>query len=155
MKTINAIKLFAILLASCANAFALTYYAGKRNPETEEEKTMKYSTCTWGSSGDFETPPLPSKPGTNDTLATRYGSYKLDIDANVNVGAISNGDGSTITAKGRTIKVKRGLGTSIPGGGTTTISFENCNMEFGGNLSIGYWDGHRNIGNGIMSHSRF
>mgnify|MGYP001099508836 CR=1 FL=1 len=137
MKTINAIKLFAILLASCANAFALTYYAGKRNPETEEEKTMKYSTCTWGSSGDFETP-LPSKPGTNDTLATRYGSYKLDIDANVNVGAISNGDGSTITAKGRTIKVKRGLGTSIPGGGTTTISFENCNMEFGGNLSIGY-----------------
>lgn len=150
MKTINAIKLFAILLASCANAFALTYYAGKRNPETEEEKTMKYSTCQWGSSLDFETPPLPSKPGTNDTLATRYGSYKLDIDANVNVGAISNGDGATITAKGKTIKVKRGLGTSIPGGGTTTVSFEDCNMEFGGNLSIGYWDGHRGIGNGIM-----
>lgn len=72
---------------------------------------MKYSTCHWGSSGDFETPPLPSKPGVNDTLATRWGSgYKLEIDANIQVGQISNGDGSTITAKGKTIKVKRGAG---------------------------------------------
>ena len=73
MKTTVSIKILAILAASCAQAFALTYFAGKRNPETQEEKNMKYSTCHWGSSGDFETPPLPSKPGVNDTLATRWG----------------------------------------------------------------------------------
>ena len=84
MKTTVSIKILAILAASCAQAFALTYFAGKRNPETQEEKNMKYSTCYWGSSGDFETPPLPSKPGVNDTLATRWGwGYKLDIDANI------------------------------------------------------------------------
>lgn len=152
MKTTVSIKILAILAASCAQAFALTYFAGKRNPETQEEKNMKYSTCYWGSSGDFETPPLPSKPGVNDTLATRWGwGYKLDIDANIQVGQISNGDGSTITAKGKTIKVKRGLNMGVPGGGSSTVAFEDCNLEFGGNLSISYFDGHRSIGNASLT----
>ena len=80
MKTTVSIKILVILAASCAQAFALTYFAGKRNPETQEEKNMKYSTCHWGSSGDFETPPLPSKPGVNDTLAmlcTYWGMYQI------------------------------------------------------------------------------
>lgn len=37
------------------------------------------------------------------------------------------------------------------GGGSSTVAFEDCNLEFGGNLSISYWDGHRSIGNASLT----
>lgn len=39
----------------------------------------------------------------------------------------------------------------MPGGGSSTIAFEDCTLEFGGNLSISYWDGHRGIGNSSLT----
>ena len=80
MKISNLIKFSALAVLACSQAFAMTYYSGLKSAP---ERNLKYSTCQWGSSGDFETPALPGKPGKTDTLFVRWGGYRLDLDANV------------------------------------------------------------------------
>ena len=150
MKISNIIKTLLVVCAT-SQAFALTFYGGKRSAPREECMSLKYSSCQWGSSADFETPPLPGKPGINDTLGLRYGHYRMEIDANVNVGEIACGDAAQFFAKGKTIKVRKGLRAGVCGrGGTTLLDFDKCTLTFGGNYSIGYFEGARTIGNGVL-----
>lgn len=143
MKISNLIKFSALAVLACSQTFAMTYFSGLKSAP---ERNLKYSTCQWGSSGDFETPALPGKPGKTDTLFVRWGGYKLDLDANVDVLNIAVGDGSSIVSKGKTINAKRGFSVGIPGGGHAVSEFDNCQAKFGGNFSISFWDDCRNIG---------
>ena len=150
MKKFIGISVFSILCAS--SACALNFYAGRLNAPSDE-RDIKWSTCVWGDNINFETKPLPSKPGPNDHASSRFGNFTLNIDVDVNVLSLGCGDGSQNIAKGRTIRTKRNMGVSIAtfNSGESAMIFEKCNVEVGGSFNFSFWHEAKGAGIGRLS----
>ena len=146
MKKFIALSLVSFLGLSSASA--LNFYAGKFNAPSEE-RDIKWSTCVWGDNINFESAPLPSKPGPNDHASSRFGNFTLNIDVDVNVLSLDCADGSQNVAKGRTIRTKRDMGIWIAtyNSGESAMIYEKCNVEVGGSYKFKFW--HEAKGAGI------
>ena len=130
----------------------MDFYEGRHNHQTDE-RDIKWSNCTWGDNINFETNPLPSKPGPNDHASSRYGHFTLNIDVDVNVLSLSCGDGSQNIAKGRNIRTKRNMGISIAtfNSGESAMIYEKCNVEVGGSFNFTFWHEAKGAGIGRLS----
>lgn len=150
MKKLISLSLVSILSAS--SAFALNFFAGRHNAPYDE-RNIKWSNCTWGDNINFETSPLPSKPGPNDSASSRYGNFTLNIDVDVNVLTLGCGDGSQNIAKGRTIRTKRNMTISIAtfNSGESAMIFEKCNVDVGGSFNFTFWHEAKGAGIGRLS----
>ena len=142
----------ATLLASMA--FSMNYYAGKYRPDDESGYNLKWSTCTWGNNVNFETEPLPGKPGPNDVVSVRPGHlHNFEIDGNYTVHTFSTADSSRSFAKGRNLKFRRALRTSLStsNSGTTRQEWDKCIIDVGGPLEVSYWTEARQAGKILFS----
>jgi len=143
--------LIAALLGISAVGYGMSFYAGQHGAP-ESERDLKWSTCSWGDNINFETKPLPSKPGPNDSASSRFGHFILNIDVDVNVATLGCGDGSENISTGRTIKIKRDMGLSMPtyNGGESLIKYKNCNVEVGGAFASTLWHEAKGVGIGKL-----
>lgn len=150
MKKLITLSFVSLLAASSASA--LDFYAGRHNAPSDE-KDIKWSNCTWGDNINFETNPLPSKPGPNDHASSRYGHFTLNIDVDVNVLSLSCGDGSQNIAKGRNIRTKRNMSISMAtfNSGESAMIYEKCNVEVGGSFNFTFWPEAKGAGIGRLS----
>ena len=140
MKFLRTI-VFIFLASLAATAFSMNHFAGKVNPK-KEDKTMKWSTTKWYDNGDFETKPLPTKPGSNDNTTLRWGSYTLTVDCDVNVASFSIGDDSKLLCQKHNFKTKRNFNLAISPYGESFAEFTSSNVDIGGSLSYSFYEKH-------------
>lgn len=140
MKIAKALAFISFsILAS--GAFSMNHFAGKVNP-SKQDKDLKWTTTKWYDNGDFETKPLPSKPGPNDNTTLRWGSYTLTVDCDVNVASFGIGDDSRLICNKRNFKTKRNFSLAISPYGESRAEFTASNVEIGGSLSYSFYEKH-------------
>lgn len=142
--------LFTPLLLACAAAFSMQFYPGKYSAT---DRNVKWSNCFWGNNVNFETDPLPGKPGGNDSVTVRPGPWSFEIDGNHTVAQFHTGDGAKSFAKGKNFKAKRKISFSLSAftGGETRQIWEKCQVEVGGPLEITFWHQATSAGKALFS----
>ena len=144
-------KLFFLsaVMAMVSTSFSMQYYAGKYRPDDDSGYDLKWSTCVWGNNVNFETLPLPGKPGANDYVSVRPGArFNFEIDGNYTVHTFGSADSARTYAKGRNLKFRKMFRASLATSNsqTTRSEWEKCNIECGGPLEISYWQEARQAG---------
>ena len=152
MKQRKALVLAAIATLTVAgNAWALDYFAGMFKAPMDQRK-LKFSTCVWTRSNDYDMKPVKGKPGPNDHMGVRYSKYFFEIDKDISVGSMYLGGDSTMFIKNHKVKIKRGIELRIATwkGQETRFMLENANVEFGGTFRYGIFDRSRMAGNATI-----
>ena len=132
------------------SAGAMSYYPGNYGAE---DRNAKWSNCVWGNNVNFETEPLPGKPGSNDTVTVRPGNWVFEIDGNFNVSQFHTGDNSRSFAKNRNFKTRRKLSLSLAtvNNGVTRQEWEKCVVETGGPFEVTFWHEAVRAGRGVLA----
>lgn len=142
--------LFIPLLLASTAAFSMQFYPGKYSAK---DRNVKWSNCVWGNNVNFDTDPLPGKPGPNDDVTVRPGVWNFEIDGNHTVAHFHTGDGSKSLAKGKNFKARRKISLSLSAftGGETRQIWEKSQVEVGGPVEITFWHLATSAGKALFS----